>query len=112
MIFCCYFVVIPACVIERLGALKSMRRSAWLTKGYRWKIFSLVLIGGIAPVVPIVIAMLLTYANMQNYTYFIILKALQLIAAGFMNALIAVSYVRLRTNLEGGDVSQVATVFE
>jgi hypothetical protein len=29
-----------------------------------------------------------------------------------MNALIAVSYVRLRTNLEGGDVSQVATVFE
>lgn len=32
-------VVIPACVVEGLGPIASMGRSARLTKGHRWKIF-------------------------------------------------------------------------
>jgi hypothetical protein len=44
------FVTLPACVVERLGALQSLSRSVELTSGYRWQIFFGVLIVGIANV--------------------------------------------------------------
>jgi hypothetical protein len=34
----------PACVIELTGPWASLKRSAQLTKGYRWKIFGLLLL--------------------------------------------------------------------
>jgi hypothetical protein len=39
-----WFVATPACVVEQLGPLRSMGRSARLTKGNRWKIFGLFLL--------------------------------------------------------------------
>ena len=52
MVMTMLFVSVPACVVERLGPFKSMGRSAWLTKGHRWKIFGIwiavLFVGGIA----------------------------------------------------------------
>jgi hypothetical protein len=42
------FVTFPACVVERLGAVRSLSRSAELTAGHRWHIFLAVLIVGAA----------------------------------------------------------------
>jgi hypothetical protein len=46
-----WFVGIPVCVVERLGPIASLLRSADLTKGHRWKIFGLglllLLVGGL-----------------------------------------------------------------
>jgi hypothetical protein len=41
MVITMVFVAVPACVVERLGPIKSMERSARLTKGHRWKVFGL-----------------------------------------------------------------------
>jgi hypothetical protein len=41
-----FFASVPACVVERLGPFRSMRRSASLTKGYRRRIFGLLLLLG------------------------------------------------------------------
>ncbi|MDR1045864.1 MAG: hypothetical protein LBP33_12260 [Candidatus Adiutrix sp.] len=41
---CLLSVTIPACVVERLGPVDSINRSAELTKGYRFGIFALFLI--------------------------------------------------------------------
>ncbi len=39
-----YFLVVPVCVLERLGPGASLRRSAALSKGERWQIFTLFLV--------------------------------------------------------------------
>src|SRR5262245_5594048 len=39
-----WFVATPACVVERLGPMRSLGRSSELTKGHRWKIFGLMLV--------------------------------------------------------------------
>ena len=33
-----WFVAVPACVVERIGPSGSMKRSAELTSGHRWKV--------------------------------------------------------------------------
>ena len=47
MLLTMFFVIIPVCVVEGLGPLKSLGRSRQLTKGYRWRIFALYLIPGV-----------------------------------------------------------------
>ena len=37
------FVATPVCVVERLGPFKSLRRSAALTKGCRWRVFGMMI---------------------------------------------------------------------
>ena len=39
---CVYAVASPACVVEKIGPIKAMSRSAFLTKGNRWRIFGLI----------------------------------------------------------------------
>jgi hypothetical protein len=39
-----YFLVVPVCVLERLGPGASLRRSAALSKGVRWRLFALFLV--------------------------------------------------------------------
>src|SRR5262249_56873998 len=36
-----WFVVLPACIVEQLGAWTSLRRSRELTRGHRWKVLGL-----------------------------------------------------------------------
>ncbi len=44
ILFLMWFVAIPACVVERLGPIKSLGRSRQLTKGHRWKLLGLILL--------------------------------------------------------------------
>ena len=41
---CMWFVTLPACVLERTGPIRSLSRSAFLTKGHRWRVFGLILL--------------------------------------------------------------------
>jgi uncharacterized membrane protein len=47
IVFLRWAVALPASVVENLGPLKCIRRSAELTKGHRWKIFGCFLILGV-----------------------------------------------------------------
>jgi hypothetical protein len=106
------FVSIPACVVERLGPIKSMGRSAQLTKGYRWKIFGLVfatiivalikqsVLGGLARVTggsTLAIIVLLLWSTVWN---------------AFQAILTVVTYHDLRVAKEGVDTDQIAAVFD
>jgi hypothetical protein len=44
MLYCMWAVCAPALVEERLGPIEALRRSRYLTKGARWKVFGLVLV--------------------------------------------------------------------
>src|SRR4051794_27055060 len=44
MLYTMWLVAVAACVVERAGPWRSLRRSQELTKGHRWKIFGLFLL--------------------------------------------------------------------
>jgi hypothetical protein len=112
MVMTMLFVATPVCVVERLGPIKSMDRSARLTKGHRWKIFGVWIavflvavtaesmltgIGGAigGPVLEFV-------AGLLNGAVF-----------GAFNAILAVvAYHDLRVAKEGVNTDQIAAVFD
>jgi hypothetical protein len=107
-----YFVVVPACVVEGLGPVQSMRRSAELTKGSRWRIFALWF--GIL-IAEIIVQMELDQA-IRPFGYFALVLAPQvlwdMVVGAFAAVATAVAYRDLRGAKEGVDIDQVATVFD
>jgi hypothetical protein len=118
------WVIIPVAVIERRG-LGSLARSAALTKGYRWRIFVLLLL---LAVVGIGVGLLMAAlggaaATMEtagsggaSSTVFTGQIAIQWIISALISVLsaviAAVSYHDLRVAKEGADTSQIAAVFD
>jgi MFS family permease len=107
-----WFVATPVCVVEQLGPFSSMGRSRRLTKGYRWRIFGLMLLlflisGIISPTLGVAMGAIGG-------------KALALIGAlvwsgvwGAFYAIAAVvAYHDLRAAKEGIDIEQIAAVFD
>jgi len=124
-----WFVGTPACVVERLGPLRSMGRSRGLTKGYRWKLLGLllaVLIPAliVAGVTGAVMASLGIGVNLRIGVFFDLTRSQSPIAAQIVNLiwtavwtafyaiLVAVAYHDLRVAKEGVDTHTIAAVFE
>jgi hypothetical protein len=112
IVFCALYVALPACVIERLGARASLRRSRDLTRGSRWPIFGLLLLVGVASAVlgagaGRVGAMVGDWI-LLTIAYFTV----QVIAQSFGAVLSAVVYHDLRVAKEGVDIDTIASVFD
>jgi hypothetical protein len=120
MLIIMWSVARPACVVERLGPLRSLRRSRELTRGHRWKILGLILLTLLCLLVLLVIVGIVfgvatalggavTFATpLMRY----ILLILEAIVLAFFWVLIAVTYRNLRVAREGVDTDQIATLFE
>jgi len=118
------WVAIPVAVIENRG-LNSLPRSAELTRGYRWRIFFLVLLllavmFGAGMVVGVGTAAITGFDTSGSVTLtsqsLAAVLALDWIFSAFISALsavlIAVSYHDLRVDKEGADTDQIAAVFD
>jgi hypothetical protein len=107
-----FFVVIPACVAEGLGPVQSMRRSAELTKGYRWRIFAL----WFAILVAEVVVQMQLDQTTRPFGYFSLVLGSQVIwdmlVIAFSAVVTAVIFRDLRIAKEGVDTDQVTTVFD
>ena len=112
MVITMLFVAVPACVVERLGPFKSMGRSAWLTRGHRWKIFGIwiavLFVGGTAQ------SILNGVARAAGGVIIgIVVSELCGAVLGAFNAILAVvTYHDLRVAKEGVDTHQIAAVFD
>lgn len=111
MIISACFVVVPVCVVEGLGPVQSMRRSAELTKGYRWRIFAvwfaILLIEG-------VVQSELDQATRPLGNFALVLApqvAWDVVVGAFAVVLPAVTYRDLRIAKEGVNADQIAGVF-
>ena len=102
----------PACVVEGLGPIKSLSRSAELTKGARWQVFGFLLVFYL--VVPVLgrsipflcrLALGPAFAQIVNLPLGALLGALDAVA-------ITILFLQLRAAREGVDVEQVARVFD
>ncbi len=106
------FVAMPACVVEQLGPIKAMGRSARLTKGHRWKIFgiwfAILMVGGIAQ------SMLQgAAAGIGGPAISVLVTLLWGAVYGAFSAVFAVvTYHDLRVAKEGVDTDQIASVFD
>ncbi|HEX3501966.1 MAG TPA: hypothetical protein VHU22_01095 [Xanthobacteraceae bacterium] len=112
MIISRYFVVVPACVVEGLGPVQSMRRSTELTMGYRWRIFAL----WFAILITEIIVQMELDQAIRPSGYFSLVLASQVLwdmaVGAFAAVATAVTYRDLRIAKEGIDTDQVATVFD
>lgn len=118
------WVTIPIAVIERRG-LGSLRRSASLTKGSRWRIFFLLLLmlalgGGVSLLqtgLDSTVAVPKSAGNGEiSSASFTARVAIKWVVSAFSSALaaviVAVAYHDLRVAKEGVDADQIAAVFD
>jgi len=112
MIVSAYFVVVPACLVEGLGPMQSLRRSAELTRGHRWRIFALWFSILVAE---IVVQMALDQATRPLGSFALVLApqvAWDAVVGAFAAVLMAVTYRDLRVVKEGIEPDQIVTVFD
>jgi hypothetical protein len=107
-----WFVAPSVCVIERLGAVASLRRSAALTSGQRWKIFGLFLAMAIPGIVAGVIANRILAATGSQVLYAGLEYATQGIYIALSCIVLVVVYAALNAAKEGAVSDRIAAIFE
>jgi len=111
ILFSMFYVSPPACVVEGLGPIQSMRRSAALTKGHRWKIFGIWLVLWLISL--IVGAVLLTTLTLGGRVIAVIGQAAwNTLMGAYQSIVVAVAYHDLRVAKEGVDIEHIASVFD
>jgi hypothetical protein len=105
------FVALPVCVVEKLGPVASMQRSAALTKGHRWRILGLYLL------MVIVLSILSVVVNALAVAILglagpIVSFAWQALSTAFQAIVVVVAYHDLRVVKDGVDIDQIAAVFD
>ena len=111
ILYTVWFVGLPACVVERLGPLTSLRQSWELTDGHRWKVFGLALLLSIASLGSSLIEFELAAVAGPNVG--LIGKLIWMGPwAAFATVVGTVTYHDLRVVKEGIDIEQIGVVFD
>lgn len=104
------WIAIPVAVVEKPGVINSLKRSAQLTKGYRWPIFGIILLLGI---VENVSGKIVENIDMGDIKLSLILSiAIMAFVSAVKAVVTAVGYHDLRATKEGVDINQIAAVFD
>ena len=112
IVFSIYSVAIPACMAERIGPLKAMSRSAFLTKGNRWRVFGLLALLYILGVVIDLMVSRAATAAVGALPALIVVLPVKIGVAAFSAVVAAVLYAQLRAAREGVDVERIVKVFD
>ena len=112
ILYTMWFVAVAACVVERRGPFGSMGRSRQLTKGYRWRIFGLVLLLFAVSFVASALIELVLRPVAGTIPTFIVTVVWTAILGAYYAVSVAVSYHDLRVAKEGVDIEQIVAVFD
>jgi hypothetical protein len=112
MVITVLFVAVPVCLAEGLGPVHSMRRSAQLTKGFRWAIFGLWFTTLMTGLIMQSVLDGLTEPLGGTALSLAVQVAWDTVFGAFVAILTAVTYRDLRVAKEGIDTDQIATVFD
>lgn len=102
---------LPVCVVEKLGPVDSLSRSAELTKGYRWQIFGTFFAVGIVELVA-VLALGVTRHSDTLALYLVLLFVVAVLFRAYQSVLVAIIYHDLRVIKDGIDLEGIASVFD
>ena len=115
MVMCRYMVVLPAEVIERAGVSGALARSRNLTRGYRWRIFGLVLIFSVLSGVLGGVQFLIVRAlgsSVPRLALSLLPPTVTTITSLVSALGTTAMYLELRRVKEGGTLDEIASVFE
>jgi hypothetical protein len=102
-------VAAQVCVIERLGPIASLSRSAALTKGVRWRVFGLLLVIGVISLAGEFAYPLQRYFGLAGVMVAFLLSGC---ATAYINTVYAVQFHDLRVAKEGIGTERIAAVFD
>ena len=103
-------VAIPACVVERLGPIRSLGRSRELTQGHRWKLFAIFII---TLLIMIFVSTVFSAVVRGNGAVVLIATVVfESILGAFWFVVPAVAYHDLRVVKEGVDIEKIASIFD
>lgn len=106
------FVAMPACIVEQLSPMPSLRRSRELTKGHRWAIFGLWFLVAIIVAIGSKLAGLIG-SLIGGVGLSLLFSLIWGALAGAFNAImVVVAYHDLRVAKEGVDTDKIASVFD
>ncbi len=105
-----WWVAVPVAVIERTGVLASLRRSAELTRGYRWRVFGVIAVVYLGQIVlEMLTNFILTGAPIfRHFAGFMVTVA----ATAYFAVVTAVCYHDLRVLKNGVGVNEIARGFD
>ncbi len=109
-----WWVAVPVCVIERRGIMECLKRSSELTRGNRWQVFAISIIGvliGFSSAFPIGIAKEFVGDSAARQGLSIALVAVTAALAVFQGILVSVTYSELRTKKEGTTSDELLEIF-
>ncbi len=104
-------VVLPACVVERLGPIESMSRSADLTTGHRWPILAVAVAWAVIVYV-VFFAIQAAMPGAAELPVQLITWVWQLVAGSYMAVYTAILYHDLRAIRDGIGIDEIASVFD
>jgi hypothetical protein len=104
-------VVLPACVVERLGPIQSMSRSSDLTSGHWWPIIG-VGVGWMIVVLVITFSIRAAMPGVATLPQQLATWAWQVISGTFSAVYAAILYHDLRAVREGIGIDEIASVFD
>jgi hypothetical protein len=111
MVMTMLYVATPACVVERVGPIASLSRSATLTKGSRWRVLGMLAVVGIIGGIGTGMVEGLAYG--VGPTIAPVIKVIwQALVGAYSAILVVVTYHDMRVAKEGVDTDQIAAVFE
>ena len=113
MLYIAWIVAVPVLIQEEIGVLASLKRSAELTRGSRWRIFGLICIYVVAYAILAGVGTVAGVAAIQGSPLaFAGTQALvSSLAALLASAMIASLYIELRTVREGATSQGLAAIF-
>jgi hypothetical protein len=112
ILYTMWFVAVAACVVERRGPFAAMGRSKQLTKGYRWRIFGLILLLFVVSLMASGLIELILRPVGGTILTFLVTLAWTAIWGAYYAISVAVSYHDMRVAKEGVDIEQIAAVFD
>ena len=113
IVYCLCAVTIPVCVVERMGPISSIGRSAFLTKGCRLKIFALTLILGlINALIMLVIPAIFASITSNAIVLTIVIALVSALPKAFECVMISTIYYELRRIKEGVTLDTLVNVFD
>ncbi len=110
MIYSAWWVTVPVAVVERAGVVASLKRSAHLTRGYRWRVFGILLV--IALLNGVVEWFALLPFDPGEIPHTVVTFAVTAAFTAWGAVAMAVAYHDLRLDKEGVGVNEIAAVFD
>jgi hypothetical protein len=118
-VFAMFWVTVPSIVVESIGPIAGLKRSAALTKGYRWHILGIIMIWGVLSQVlgmlsGVVMQLVLMSVSPDTGLplAFVLFGLFQAVLFGLAASLAAVGYHDLRITKEGVGSEQLAEIFD